>query len=488
MFTDGQVHDLDYFIDQYTEITVTEDNFESEKAAGIYYYTGALNITANTEQIEYFYYSDDDFTQTYDHETIPVIRDGTSIIEVRTYFSRTSDTNKPTEWFATPPEFFGENKYLWQYEVTVFSDGTQSQTEPSIISQTENAPIYKGAFTSNNIPKGIIDGDTYLNLTDKHVYRYNRYQDRWLVLSDNSPEWWAAMGDAINYVAETGIEIEAANIWAAKIVAGTILADAIMAKSLIFKNTFQSQNWNGGATHTAGTRGIFMDKNGNAAFMGDTRIGGKLVVDGTDTEIKNARIGGLIQQGLKTFTLFKIFMLYENPYIYILNTTLPLTNITMTNDSVVSNMLQIRRMTRGIYRFRLLRSKMMELFPVLWDSKTEWSYVQLVPNVRLASDEVYKKNYNGSEYLISDSTYNVNVQIKAECNANDQNYTTQDSYENATGEVLKMNNSWIPFPVNSWVLKSGWYEFYVLCHDNNQDNFQDVYGGLDMTITGYFYD
>lgn len=140
MYTDGLPHDIDFFINQFSPAEVTPETFDTEKQRGLYVYTGNLPIDSNTEQLEYFYYSDDEFTQTYDHETIPVVRDGISTASVIEYYARTSSpAETPVGWQTTPPEFTGANMYLWNYEVTILSDGTQITTEPVIISQMVKA-------------------------------------------------------------------------------------------------------------------------------------------------------------------------------------------------------------------------------------------------------------------------------------------------------------------------------------------------------------
>jgi len=394
MYTDGLVHDIDYFIDQFSPIEVSQQEFETEKSKGLYYFTGNLIINKNTEQIEYFYYSDDNFTQTYDHETIPIVRDGVSTTRVKEYYARSdSKTTVPTDWTLVPPDYSGKNKYLWNYEVTILSDGTEITTEPVVISEngkgiksiieyyaTSNsntsapttwsttpltvsasskylwnkevitynddtttetspsvignyaadgkdgkdgkngedglngsdgkngkdgkngedgnpAPEYIGPYTSapstrKDGSKLIID-DTYLNLTTKTTYKYK--SNGWNALSSTDSSWWAALGDAINYASTSGQSVEAANLWAAKIVAGTILADEIMAKALTFKNIFKSENWNGGSDYNSGTEGIFMDHNGNAAFMGNTKIKGSINITGycksSDFEDNNYKKG-----------------------------------------------------------------------------------------------------------------------------------------------------------------------------------------------------
>lgn len=81
--------------------------------------------------------------------------------------------------------------------------------------------------------------------------------------------------------------IKADLIRAGSIDANKINVDSLMSAELQFKNKLFSQNWNGGADYTAGTQGIYFDKDGNAAFMGNLRIG------------RNAEVGGFLSQGLQ---------------------------------------------------------------------------------------------------------------------------------------------------------------------------------------------
>lgn len=225
MYTDGLVHDLDWFKTVKEAVEVVPASFEDEKAKGLYFYTGNIQITEDTQQIEYYYYADDNLNEVYDHEIIPVVRDGVK----------------------------GENGAA--------------------------AKQYKGAFYNSNIPVGTVEGDTYLNLTNQKLYKFDG--STWVAINDdNDPAWWEALGDAIKYASDTQTNISAANVWAGKIVAGTILTDYLMSKKLVFKDTFQSSNWVGGDNYRATSPGLFMDKNGNAAFNGNSIIRGNLDVMG----------------------------------------------------------------------------------------------------------------------------------------------------------------------------------------------------------------
>ena len=94
------------------------------------------------------------------------------------------------------------------------------------------------------------------------------------------PGWWAAMGDAIKHAADTGNQVEAANIWVQYLVAGTILAENIMSKQLTLKTggLIKSENYK------AGQQGFCINADGscnfstiviegNALFKGDIESG-----------------------------------------------------------------------------------------------------------------------------------------------------------------------------------------------------------------------
>lgn len=60
---------------------------------------------------------------------------GRSIEDVVEYYAVTTTTDAPSEsaWKSTVPELTPENKYLWNYEVIVYSDGSQTKMQAAII-------------------------------------------------------------------------------------------------------------------------------------------------------------------------------------------------------------------------------------------------------------------------------------------------------------------------------------------------------------------
>ena len=56
-YSDGVAHTLTFFEDTFTEIPVTAETYEAEKALGLYYTEGSLKIPPGTEEIVFTYYT-----------------------------------------------------------------------------------------------------------------------------------------------------------------------------------------------------------------------------------------------------------------------------------------------------------------------------------------------------------------------------------------------------------------------------------------------
>lgn len=59
--------------------------------------------------------------------------DGRSIENIKNYYQTTTNTNPPTSWLESVPMLDPTNKYLWNYEVIIYTDGTTAETDPAII-------------------------------------------------------------------------------------------------------------------------------------------------------------------------------------------------------------------------------------------------------------------------------------------------------------------------------------------------------------------
>ena len=83
-----------------------------------------------------------------------------SITEIKNYYNVSeSDTTAPTEWLEDIPTMTEEKRYLWNYEITTYSDKTTNQTQPRVIGvygETGSAPsIVSTAITYVQSEDGI---------------------------------------------------------------------------------------------------------------------------------------------------------------------------------------------------------------------------------------------------------------------------------------------------------------------------------------------
>ena len=191
MFSDGYAHSLEWFSDTYKEIQVGREDFPAEKEKGLYWFTGDLRIPEGTEQIVFTY--------------------------------------------RNP-----EGALIQRENVFVVRDGEQGDPAPQYLGMFANPP----AAREDNTP--LQKGDTYLNKTDRKLYRYDGLD--WIAVPDEDPGWWEALGDAVKEAAESGVQITAANAWVEKLVAGTVLAQKLFAKEITIPSggVIQSQNFSEG--------------------------------------------------------------------------------------------------------------------------------------------------------------------------------------------------------------------------------------------------
>lgn len=227
-YSDGVAHLLTFFEDTYVEIPVTAETYEAEKALGLYYMEGSLKIPEGTEEIIFTYY--------------------------------------------TPAGAFIERQ-----NVFVIKDGLQGKSAPQYLGTAGVAP----AARANGTP--LLKNATYLNTEDKSLYRFDG--EEWVAAGDYDPGWWDALGDAVNIAAETGTQIEAANIWVQKLVAGTMLAERLFTQELVLKDpgVLRSENY------VEGESGFMIRANGKAEFN-DSLFRGTIYATGgvfEDVELKN---------------------------------------------------------------------------------------------------------------------------------------------------------------------------------------------------------
>lgn len=206
MFSDGYAHSLEWFSDTYKEIQVGREDFPAEKEKGLYWFTGDLRIPEGTEQIVFTY--------------------------------------------RNP-----EGALIQRENVFVVRDGEQGDPAPQYLGMFANPP----AAREDNTP--LQKGDTYLNKTDRKLYRYDGLD--WIAVPDEDPGWWEALGDAVKEAAESGVQITAANAWVEKLIAGTVLAQKLFAKEITIPSggVIQSQNF------SEGTQGFRILGNGKIEIV-----------------------------------------------------------------------------------------------------------------------------------------------------------------------------------------------------------------------------
>lgn len=205
MFSDGYAHSLEWFSDTYKEIQVGREDFPAEKEKGLYWFTGDLRIPEGTEQIVFTY--------------------------------------------RNP-----EGALIQRENVFVVRDGEQGDPAPQYLGMFANPP----AAREDNTP--LQKGDTYLNKTDRKLYRYDGLD--WIAVPDEDPGWWEALGDAVKEAAESGVQITAANAWVEKLVAGTVLAQRLFTQQLVLSENGQIKS----ANYQAGQSGFQIRADGTAEF------------------------------------------------------------------------------------------------------------------------------------------------------------------------------------------------------------------------------
>lgn len=100
-----------------------------------------------------------------DHETVPVVIDGIGIKNVTKYYALSTSKDSVTgTWGPERPTMTSTNRYLWCYEVIIYTDGSTQTTDPIIIGvygergKTGKFVRYCGTF---------VEGGTYCGSADE---------------------------------------------------------------------------------------------------------------------------------------------------------------------------------------------------------------------------------------------------------------------------------------------------------------------------------
>ena len=211
MVTDGKVHDLSFFEgeSEYIKINVTKDNYDKLAAEGLYEYSGDYKVPAGAKRIIFKYRKPDG--TLIEQDTVPVMYDG--------------------------PE------------------GPKG----------EKGSSYKGSANSWSDITDWVKNDTYLNLTDGYIYRYDYPEIAGesafsrLSYEDFPTEYFAALNDGIAAISgqtETVPFMKAVNAWMKNLVAQTAIINEVFSNVITVQNQIKSANWGSGNT------GFMLDANG----------------------------------------------------------------------------------------------------------------------------------------------------------------------------------------------------------------------------------
>lgn len=291
-FTNGQTFDIDEIESYFIDVTdkVNSQNYDSMVSGGLWSESG-ISIGSNTEMIKFRYYSPAHVL--LEQENVPIVMDGNGVRLHTVYTALSNTATKPAEssFSTSVKSVSSSNKYLWQYEVTEYTNGSTEggYADAKIVgvygdtgSQGVRGCIYLGCFANNSAAYNslslIVEDDYYLNSQDGYIYVYTG--SSWGQVSDYSDHrYMEAVNDALGQglVSDSTQNIvKAVNAWTQNLVAGTALINKLFAKQMTMQDggLFKSQNYNGSITETTDSNGNVTDrvlqKNGTTGFAIDS--------------------------------------------------------------------------------------------------------------------------------------------------------------------------------------------------------------------------
>lgn len=291
-FTNGQTFDIDEIESYFIDVTdkVNSQNYDSMVSGGLWSESG-ISIGSSTEMIKFRYYSPDHVL--LEQENVPIVMDGNGVKTHTVYTALSNTTTKPAEssFSTSVKSVSSSNKYLWQYEVTEYTNGTieGGYSDAKIVgvygdtgSQGVRGCIYLGCFASNSAAYNslslIVNGDYYLNSQDGYIYVYTG--SSWGSITDYSDHrYMEAVNDALGQglVSDSTQKIvQAVNAWTQNLIAGTALINKLFAKEITMQDggLFKSQNYDGSITETTDSNGNvtsrILQKNGTTGFAMDS--------------------------------------------------------------------------------------------------------------------------------------------------------------------------------------------------------------------------
>lgn len=159
-------------------------------------------------------------------------------------------------WSTTATVTTAIDKYLWNYEETVYTDGSKDVISPHIIGvygdtgakgeAGQKAPVRVGVYSSAPSTRGdrtsLVTGDTYLNNTNGYLYVYNG--SSWSAISDTTDSrYFEYLGDMMKDIENNGTAFtKTATAWVTTLFAGNIFAEQIFVKGKISVKNIEFQD------------------------------------------------------------------------------------------------------------------------------------------------------------------------------------------------------------------------------------------------------
>lgn len=317
-FTDGQKLNSDEIESVFCNLTskVTAENYSTMVSQGLYLET-SIPIANTTEMIKFRYYNPSHVL--IEQENVPIVLDGNGVKTHTVYTALSTTANKPdaASFSTTVKNVSSVNKYLWQYEVTEYTNGTieGSYADAKIIGvygdkgeTGSRGGIYLGCFATNaqddspDMSSSVVfvENDYYLSSSDGYIYLYTN--SAWNAITNyTDSRYFEAVNDALGngLVSDTTQNIvKAVNAWTQNLVAGTALINKLFAKEMTMENggVFKSQNYDGTITTITDSEGNITDrvltKNGTTGFAIDSHGNLDLIgIKATNASIRNSSLG-----------------------------------------------------------------------------------------------------------------------------------------------------------------------------------------------------
>ena len=259
-FSNGQVLQLDEFLDFYKTVDISAENYDSEKSIGLY--TGMV-IPTECTMLKFRYYTPDG--TLIEQENVPLVYEGNSVDHIITKYLLTNkssgvdyDTEGWTEELQTPSK---DVRFVYTYEISVYTNGAEIKTNIVLTSvygeQGERGSIYLGCYAKNSdvisayTARGIVSDDYYLNKTNGKIYVCSRNGDliTWTpVAYGDSAAVNKMYSNAVNDALGSGLEgatdiVQALTVWTKNLVASSAFINELVSNNAFIENLTTSESF-----------------------------------------------------------------------------------------------------------------------------------------------------------------------------------------------------------------------------------------------------